>query len=150
DRQLLCIGLVPGGRTISIDIRRKDDRIIKSKKREKKNKTHDNRLKNGNMVNESQVPIIELKNAELKENQLNTSWADDTEATYRKGGSLNQSKLMENSFLSSSGKSEDLMVDRIEGSGTNPDVMKIDLEILRIEEEKNNKLTDEKEKWELP
>ncbi|CAG8829525.1 15339_t:CDS:2, partial [Gigaspora margarita] len=97
------------------------------------------------MVNKSQVPIIEPKNAELKENRvqealtnsssLNTSWADDTEATYRKGDSLGQSKLIENSFLSSSGRSEDLM---------------IDLETLRIEEEKNNKLTEEKEKQELP
>ncbi|CAG8839788.1 3704_t:CDS:2, partial [Gigaspora margarita] len=123
----------------------------KQKKGEKKNNTHDNRLKNGNMVNESQVHIMELKNAELKENRvqealtdsssLNTSWADDTEATYGKGGSLGQSKLTENSFLSSSGRSEDLMVDRIE---------EIDLETLRIEEEKNNKLTEEKEKRESP
>ncbi|CAG8733979.1 3109_t:CDS:2 [Gigaspora margarita] len=83
------------------------------------------------MVNKSQVPIIELKNTKLKENRvqkaltdsssLNTSWADNTEATYGKGGSLGQSKLTENSFLSSSERSEDLIVDQIEGSGTNLD-----------------------------
>ncbi|CAG8756186.1 28003_t:CDS:2, partial [Gigaspora margarita] len=82
---------------------------------------------------------------------------NDTEATYRKSGSLGQSKLTENSFLSSSRRSEDLMVDRIEGSGTNPDnvivdvrsgdserTIEIDLETLQIEEEKNNKLTEER------
>ncbi|CAG8826846.1 20557_t:CDS:2, partial [Gigaspora margarita] len=124
-----------GGRTIRIDVRRKESE--KAKKGRKKNKTHDNRLKNENMVNESQVPIMELKHAELKKNRvqealtdsssLNTSWADNTEATYGKGGSLGQSKLIENSFLSSSGRSEDLMVDQIEGSRTNPDNVMSDI-----------------------
>ncbi|CAG8856652.1 16973_t:CDS:2, partial [Gigaspora margarita] len=49
-------------------------------------------------------------------------------------GSLGQSKLTENSFLSSHRRSENLIMD---------------LEILRILEEKNNKLIEEKEKWEL-
>ncbi|CAG8793322.1 15379_t:CDS:2, partial [Gigaspora margarita] len=40
---------------------------------------------------------------------LNASGADDTEATYEKGGSLDQSKLTENSFLSSSRRLEDLI-----------------------------------------
>lgn len=55
------------------------------------------------------------------------------------------------------------MVDRIEGSGINPDnvisdvgsgdsegTIEMDLETLRIEEEKINKLTEEKEKQDTP
>ncbi|CAG8797311.1 9450_t:CDS:1, partial [Gigaspora rosea] len=40
---------------------------------------------------------------------LNTSLANNTEATYEKDNSLGQSNLMKNSFLSSSRRSEDLM-----------------------------------------
>ncbi|CAG8458790.1 818_t:CDS:2, partial [Gigaspora rosea] len=56
-------------------------------------------------------------------------------------------------------RSEDLLVDQIEGSGTNPDnvmsdvgsgdserTIEMDLDTLRIEEEKSNKLTEEKDK----
>ncbi|CAG8730608.1 16882_t:CDS:2, partial [Gigaspora rosea] len=79
----------------------------KTKKGRKKGKTQDTRSKNGNMENESQVPISELENTGLKENQ--------------KGDSLCQSNSTEKSFFSSNGRSEDLMVDQIEGSGSNPD-----------------------------
>ncbi|CAG8826029.1 16545_t:CDS:1, partial [Gigaspora rosea] len=110
-----------------------------------------------------------LENTGLKENRvrealtdtssLNTSWADNTEVTYEKGDSLCQSNSTEKSFFSSNGRSEDLMVDQIEGSGTNPDNMmsdvgsgdsertiEMDLDTLRIEEGKSNKLTEEKDK----
>ncbi|CAG8687541.1 7797_t:CDS:2, partial [Gigaspora margarita] len=92
----------------------------KAKKEKKKSKTHDNRLKNRNMVNESQVPIIELKNTELKKNQVqkaltdsssfNTSWADDTEAFYRKvqkiqARSKKESSNLENTSLNTNNNS---------------------------------------------
>ncbi|CAG8723155.1 14456_t:CDS:2, partial [Gigaspora rosea] len=83
------------------------------------------------MENKSQVPISELENTGLKENlvqealtdslSLNTSWADNTEVTYEKGDSLCQSNSTEKFFFSSNGRLEDLMVDQIEGSGTNLD-----------------------------
>ncbi|CAG8471210.1 40446_t:CDS:2, partial [Gigaspora margarita] len=145
----------------------------KGKNGRKKTKTHDTRSKNGNKENEYQGHTLELKNTYIQENRvqkaltgsssLNTSWADDTEATYGKGGNLCQSNTTENTSLPSGERSEDLMVDRIEGSGINPDnvmsdfgsgdsegTIETDLETLRIEDEKINKLTEEKKKQDTP